>query len=885
MGKIDYIKSLNKSYDTQIHLAKYTNTGRMICKNYDNINEFWKNYIKLNENQRKYYEIVSLDIEKPLKVRPYFDIEYYTNPEEKKVEEARNYIFLFKKYFEEFINNKNIKIFILDSSGIYYKKKNNESVKLFKHSYHIIISGSGYLKNAQIAGQIAQDFAKWLSNKDRSGVFLASIIDTSVYKSWQLMRLAYSTKDCFNPGDKRILMPLIKCKDNKFRKININRLPERLRYQLFITYTKEENKLWDYKSSNKIIKNNLISVGKKIINDNSDNNNKKNYDKILKLLKCYNDARRNEYYPWIRVGIALYNYFRGNRQGLEIWDNWSKENNCEKYEIGVCNQKWIEFSKNRSNYNIGSLCYWAKLDNNKEYTKIIASQSYSLAYKAISNDYLTAKLIYLMFRHEVKCCVDKKGTVCWYIFTGTIWEEDYRAVYLKKKISKEVTKIYKFLIGQWYKQKEQLANGELPIYLNNSKEKIDTNTEIKKLDEMIKKGYKQLGILTKNITKKQLIDECVIFFNDYNLSSKFNTNPYLMAFNNGVYDFQENKFRSGYPDDMITFSTKIDYIVEQDTKDIEYFMANILPNLETRKYVYYLIASSFPGIISEQVFHFFTGTGGNGKTVLSNILKYSLGDYFMTTISTMFTRKEGSINDATPVKAQLPGKRLLLVSETSKGDKMNETVFKRSSGGDPDIARPLYRPPFEFIPQYTSIMLVNHMPEMDLMDYSILRRTRNVYFPMTFKPKEEINIDNKYEKPIDKRLSNIDYIKLLASQLITLILTKIYPNYIKNGLKPPLEIIKHTNKYKNKMNPFVSYGKEFIEKTDNPDDIIELKELFKKFRTWLYDRRKISPELTSIDTIKNKFSEYYFKQTPHIINKSIQWIGYKFREEYEIIDY
>ena len=116
-----------------------------------------------------------------------------------------------------------------------------------------------------------------------------------------------------------------------------------------------------------------------------------------------------------------------------------------------------------------------------------------------------------------------------------------------------------------------------------------------------------------------------------------------------------------------------------------------------------------------------------------------------------------------------------MISETSKGDQINETVFKRSCGGDPDIARPLYRPPFEFIPQYTPIMLVNHMPEMDLMEYSMYRRTRNVYFPMTFKPADEVDPDNSFEKAIDKRLSDLSYVKLLASQLTTVILTQIYP--------------------------------------------------------------------------------------------------------------
>lgn len=872
MGKVNdnYIKTLDKNYDNKLHLAYYYRNGKMQCRNFSNLNEFWNEYLKQDPKQRRWYEIVSLNKDKPLRVRPYFDLEYYTDSNPEKVKQARKYLLLFQKYFAEFTGKKDIKMIILDSSGIDNKKKKKEK-EFFKHSYHVIINGAGYLKSAQVAGQVAEDFAKWLGNKDRSGVFLASIIDCSVYKTWQLMRLGYSVKSCFSPGDYRVLMPMI-----NGRKISIERLPARYRLQLFVTYTRGERGIeWKYH-------NVKPSTNGPVIPLNLDTkHNNKNVEYVKKLLSCYTDKRRIEYYPWIRVGIALYNVFKGNIIGLNIWNDWSKENDCPNYESSACKLKWIEFRKNRSNYSMGSLCYWAKLDNNKEYTKIVASQSYSLAYKAIANDYLTAKLIHIMFRHEVKCCVDKKGTACWYVFTGNVWEEDYRAVYLKKKISKEVTKIYKYLISQWYKQKEELANGKIPEYYT-SKVNLDPATEIKKLDEMIKKGHKQMGTLTRNITKRQLIDECVLFFNDYNLAGKFNTNPNLMAFSNGVYDFQERKFRSGYPDDMITFSTKIDYIPDQDTTEIQQFMQDILPNKEVRQYVYKLLSSIFPGMIVDQVFHFFTGGGSNGKTVLGNILKYALGDYFMTTLSIMFTRKERGPEEATPLKAQLPGKRALWISESDKDAKINEVLFKRSCGGDPDIARPLFRPPFEFIPQYTPIMALNHMPTLDLMDYSLYRRTRKVDFPMKFRPKDDVDPNNPLEKAIDPKLSELSYIKMLASQLVTLLLSKIYLIYLKDGLVPPSEVIRHTKTYQEQMNPFASYANEYLERTDEESDYIELRDLFKRFSSWLYSTGKRNKDLSSIQKVAEGFSTYYFHQSPDSDGKCYKWIGFRFKQEYEM---
>ena len=60
--------------------------------------------------------------------------------------------------------------------------------------------------------------------------------------------------------------------------------------------------------------------------------------------------------------------------------------------------------------------------------------------------------------------------------------------------------------------------------------------------------------------KETLLKECKSLFYDPLFIQKLDSNIYLLGFENGVYDLENNKFRDGRPDDYITFSTKNDYV-------------------------------------------------------------------------------------------------------------------------------------------------------------------------------------------------------------------------------------------------------------------------------------------------------------------------------------
>ena len=117
-------------------------------------------------------------------------------------------------------------------------------------------------------------------------------------------------------------------------------------------------------------------------------------------------------------------------------------------------------------------------------------------------------------------------------------------------------------------------------------------------------------------------------FFDPTFSSRVNENKYVLVFNNGVYDFKEHQFRDGLPEDVMSFTTGINYIKydenNQSIKEISAYFNSIMPNDDMKKYVLDLLSSTLVGNIPDEKFHIWTGNGCHAKG--TKILMYD-GNY------------------------------------------------------------------------------------------------------------------------------------------------------------------------------------------------------------------------------------------------------------------
>ncbi len=147
---------------------------------------------------------------------------------------------------------------------------------------------------------------------------------------------------------------------------------------------KQKNKS-EYKGENKnVVKNNIIGLSNLVIDDEDTELNFSIND-IEAIIEMLNEKRNNNYNDWIRVGMCLYNI---SPKYLLLWEKWSQQS--DKYEEGICEEKWNSFKKDKSGFKIGSLLLWAKNDNQEIYENFMKKKKMN---KIILSKYPNDKLI------------------------------------------------------------------------------------------------------------------------------------------------------------------------------------------------------------------------------------------------------------------------------------------------------------------------------------------------------------------------------------------------------------------------------------------------------------------------------------------------------------
>jgi len=899
-SKERYLQSLSDNYIEHVHIAKRQTKG-FTFKEYESFDTFWNEY--KTHNLKQFYEIVALGNERSVEVRPFMDIEYYDTDIKPNafIRELKKIIIAFTK--KEL--NKIPRILIMDSSGF------SKNKKCMKYSFHVIIKKIGKHRNIydcrefiqQLHTFIQQTGSDILNNRiyDSKSVARGIPIDFSVYKSWQLMRLPYSCTD------ERVLVPLLNSR-GKNKPIPFDKIQGKHIKEMFITWTGNEDEYINItaptKNKEKKKKKGtmecelpdfrtLVSARETVIK------NKPKPEVITKLLACYNHERCHNFFPWVRVGLALYNYFKGDVAGLKTWIKWSKQcakcidkNGKSKFDMKIFPKKWKEFHKTKLKYNLGSLFHWAKLDNPKQYKLIIATTCMRRACDAMNNDYKTAQLVHEILQNEIIGYVDPKGITHWYVFNGVYLVPDYGCMYLKRKISSDIVDIYQQISDHYSQKYKQLQaetdnSNSVDDFLDNAPEESEEMSakmaELKTLNTRIKCCAKMIRKLSSNTYKKALVDECKQFFMEPKLPTMLNCNTNIVVFENGVYDLDEGCFRAGYPEDYMSLSCQIKFNPNLDTTDIETFLKNVLYYDDVMHYTCKLLASCYSGKIIDQLFHFMTGGGANGKSTLLNILDKAFSEYFTTLKAAALIGRDSNASNASPHWYKLISKRLVCISESTSGN-VNVERFKRITGNDKLSVRGLYKDEEDIRLYCKFIMICNNLLEIPAHDYATWRRIRQIDFPCKFVDKPDPN--NPKEFKIDVALASPHMIMKLATQLNTLLLTKYYPLYVKEGLKsPPQRITKHTEFYHAQMNVFKRYAKIFLEATSNPNDLVEYKKLYIKFKCWYNANGFIRRNFPDIDKVRDEFVKFYFNKPPieHTINgkKTFIWRKYKFVEEYE----
>lgn len=530
------------------------------------------------------------------------------------------------------------------------------------------------------------------------------------------------------------------------------------------------------------------------------------------------------YCKWIRVGWALKN--TDNRLFLTWIKMSSKSSEFKWGDIPELYEMWQSFDHdNPSGLTSRSIMYWAKNDALQEYM-LVRKETISYFIEQTVNtstEFDLANVLYQIYKDRF-VCVSIKNNV-WYEYNNHRWHEIDSGNTLRLLISKNM--------HDMYIKKAQDGVNALNL--------IDKNDDQQVYESMHKRSHKLADIcvlLKKTNWKNNIMREARELFYDKDFLNKLDTNPYLLCFNNYVVDFKNKLHRKGQPDDYISKCTNIDYILINEKKhgviieEINTFINQLFPIRELRDYMWEHMASCLIGTNENQTFNIYTGSGCNGKSKLVDLLGKAMGDYKATVPTTLITQTRNSIGSTSSEVVQLVGTRLVVMSEPSKGEKINEGIMKEITGGDPIQGRALFKEAITFVPQFNLVVQTNTLFDIKSNDDGTWRRIRVCDFMSKFLenpnmdqdkfPKENYPYQYKIDKKIDEKF-NI-WSPIFASLLINIAYKT--QGYVKDSKV----VMSESDKYREGQDYLAEFAKDRIQRKN--DAKIKKTEIMEEFRSW-----------------------------------------------------
>jgi P4 family phage/plasmid primase-like protien len=557
----------------------------------------------------------------------------------------------------------------------------------------------------------------------------------------------------------------------------------------------------------------------------------------------------NSYSKWIRTGWALCNI---SKKLLISWIAFSaKYERFDFSSIPDLIDRWSKFdTQNECGLTKRSIMYWCREDAIEEYEKVrqnsidyyidqtmkMGTNASGILEKGVgTGDSDIAFILKQLFKDQYICASVKQDK--WFRFDKHRWVEDECGTSLRRHISEELREIYR-----------KKANAIVTKMIRNNMLSSENNGEDcgatkpskgEKRNPLEEKSARLMEIaimLSRTKDKDHIMKEAreLFFDRDIKFLDLLDSNPYLMCFKNGVWDFKEKKFRAGRAEDYISKCTNIDYHPLDRTRDakiiaeIEDFMSKLFPIEQVKKYMWEHLASVLIGTNLNQTFNMYIGGGENGKSVLTDLMSQILGDYKSDAPLALITQARIKQGQASPDIVALKGIRYAVMQEPSKGDKINEGALKElTSGTEPIRGRNLFSSPITFIPQMKLVVCTNEFMEVKTRDHATWRRFRVVDFVSLFTDNPVADDPEKpFQFKIDRKLKERfpEWREVFISMLVDIVLRT-------DGYVQDCAIVSEsTNKYKEKEDHIAEFIRDRI--IQDPTGKIAKQEISNEFSMW-----------------------------------------------------
>jgi P4 family phage/plasmid primase-like protien len=313
---------------------------------------------------------------------------------------------------------------------------------------------------------------------------------------------------------------------------------------------------------------------------------------------------------------------------------------------------------------------------------------------------------------------------------------------------------------------------------------------------------KNINKLLKDINNSTYIKSVCSFldelYNNTEIDTKIDNNGDIIAFSNCLYDYKTLTIRPIKKDDYVCKNTQYEY-AKSNSKIKEEIIKTLKSVFEDDKMYEYVISTKARALFGniDQSCFIYTGNGGNGKGMISEMDQKALGNYWYITENTFITSsfKQGVAN---PTLTNAKGVRILYVSEPDESNEfgketsLNTPFLKLITGNDSITTRGLYSDNISYTPLFTPFILCNNTPNIKRVDGGVKRRIKMVNYKLDFRANPDPNIENQRKIDVSlkaKMISETYYREYL------LLLFEYASKYKGQEIDIPNDIIDKTNGY------------------------------------------------------------------------------------------
>jgi P4 family phage/plasmid primase-like protien len=581
-------------------------------------------------------------------------------------------------------------------------------------------------------------------------------------------------------------------------------------------------------------------------------------DTISRLVKILSVARADSRENWLHVGLCLKKL---DESLMEDWVEFSKKST--KYTDGECDGLWASFKPSWMGYSIGSLYYWAKQDNEKLFYEIISDTVQGMIMNCVKGaglqHYDVAMILYHYYKDKY-VCTDPKNKI-WYEFRGNMWKKITIGYSLTSKIPEHIG--------------EECA--KLAKEFTDKMLRSTDDTESKRYQSYLKEITNYTKHLRSDPFQKSVMNQSGMIFHreEDEFALKLDNNPSIIACTNGVIDLnasdEKSAFRQGTPDDLCSVSTKQAYIPydknSREIKGIKEFIKQVLPRRKVRHHFMKVISSLLYGRNEEEKFYILTGSGGNGKSKLVELITIALGDYSKPFNIALLQKKRGEAAGPNPALHKLKKARFIAASEPDKESGFNTGVMKEWSGGDKISSRTHHAEEEEWMPMFKMFLLCNDMPPLDSIDDGLIRRIEVIEFISKFVAKDKAgdDPDNPFQFPRKENLAR--KFEKWGPHFLSYMVHYYFTYYLTEKSTPPNCVIKSTKAYEAANDKIKQFMTENL-KQDKKGSLT-LKEINSNFRKWFISElgsfAKVPKKEELEKYLLNKFKKEFKPQTKKLM--------------------